>query len=67
MIFQTFEQIKAYADEVAQKYREAQGLGDVVETAIEAVGLDKLAPKGCGCKARKEALNKLIPFGDKDA
>ena len=53
--------------EFINKMNSAKGLGDVVETAIEAVGLDKLAPKGCGCKARKEALNRLIPFGDKDA
>ena len=53
--------------ELINKFNSAQGLGDVLETAIEAVGLDKLAPKGCGCKARKEALNRLIPFGDKDA
>ena len=53
--------------EFINKMNNAKGLGDVVETAIEAVGLDKLAPKGCGCKARKEALNRLKPFGDKDA
>lgn len=48
--------------ELINKFNNAQGLGDVVETAIEAVGLDKLAPKGCGCKKRKEKLNELVPF-----
>jgi hypothetical protein len=66
MIFETLEQLKAYADEQVRKYREAQGLGDIVETTIQAVGLDALAPKGCGCKQRKQKLNELFPIGDKD-
>ena len=46
--------------------RNAQGMGDVVEGVAEAMGVKRLVDrafkKGCGCKARKEALNKLIPF-----
>jgi len=37
------------------------GLGDVVAAATKAVGI-----KPCGgCQERREALNKLLPFGDK--
>jgi hypothetical protein len=34
-----------------------RGLGDVVHTVIKAVGLDRLAPKGCGCSKRRKWLN----------
>ena len=36
-----------------------RGLGDVVHTVIKAVGLDRLAPKGCGCSKRRQRLNNL--------
>jgi hypothetical protein len=36
------------------------GLGDVVAAATKAIGI-----KPCGgCQRRREALNKLVPFGD---
>ncbi len=45
------------------------GLGDVVEAAASITGLKKVADtytkvtgKDCGCKKRKEALNKKFPF-----
>jgi hypothetical protein len=38
------------------------GLGDVVASATSAVGI-----KPCGgCKQRQEALNKLVPFENKE-
>lgn len=38
-----------------------KGLGDVVETAIKATGLDRFTDgKDCGCDKRKEILNKII-------
>lgn len=38
-----------------------KGLGDVVEKAIKATGLDKFVEgKDCGCDKRKELLNKII-------
>ena len=47
------------------------GLGDVVEAAASITGLKKVAEtytkatgKDCGCKKRKEALNKKFPFGE---
>ena len=42
-----------------------RGLGDVVHTVIKAVGLDRLAPKGCGCSKRRAALNSAAPFEQK--
>jgi hypothetical protein len=39
-----------------------RGLGDTVETIIKATGLDKLVSDDCGCEARKEALNNLLPY-----
>lgn len=37
-----------------------KGLGDVVEQAIKATGLDKFVDgKDCGCDERKELLNKI--------
>ena len=39
-----------------------RGLGDVVHTVIKATGLDRFAPKGCGCSKRRETLNRNVPF-----
>lgn len=41
------------------------GAGDVVEKVAKATGLDKLVGDDCGCKERKEKLNKLFSFGSK--
>jgi hypothetical protein len=39
-----------------------RGLGDVIAAATSAVGI-----KPCGgCKERQEALNKLVPFENKE-
>lgn len=36
------------------------GLGDVVAAATKAIGI-----KPCGgCQQRREALNRIVPFGD---
>ena len=44
----------------------SKGLGDTVEKALKATGIDKLAKKvlgdDCGCKERKEKLNKMFPY-----
>jgi len=45
------------------------GLGDLVELGLNAVGITEDRVKkvtgkdDCGCKKRKAALNKLVPFG----
>lgn len=41
--------------DTVEKITEATGIKAVVETVAEALGTD------CGCKARKEELNKLFP------
>ena len=43
----------------------SEGLGDSIEKFTEATGIKKLAdkiPGGCGCKKRKETLNKIFPY-----
>lgn len=44
-----------------------RGLGDVIErittfTGIKAV-VEAVAGEECGCGARRDALNELVPFG----
>jgi len=52
-----------------RKLNDMRGIGDVVEAAAKVVGVYKLAEtvsratgRDCGCKRRKEALNKMFPF-----
>lgn len=44
----------------------SKGLGDSIEKALKATGIDKVAKvilgDDCGCQERKEALNKLYPY-----
>ena len=44
----------------------SKGLGDSIEKALKATGIDKGAKAilgdDCGCQERKEALNKLYPY-----
>ena len=47
----------------------SQGLGDTIEKFTTATGIKKLAdkiPGGCVCKARKEKLNQMFPYGKKE-
>ena len=43
-----------------------KGLGDTVEAITKATGIKKVVKKfvgnDCGCKKRKEALNKAFPY-----
>lgn len=49
---------------------EMRGLGDVVKRVAEATRMDKVAnfiakkvgAKDCGCNARADKLNELVPF-----
>lgn len=50
----------------------SKGLGDTVEKITTATGIKKVVEavskatgKDCGCKKRKEALNKAFPYQDK--
>ena len=44
----------------------SKGLGDTIEKITEATGIGNvvkhLVGDDCGCKERKERLNKLIPY-----
>jgi len=47
----------------------SKGLGDTVEKITKATGIKTIVDKvseglniPCGCAARKEALNKLVPY-----
>jgi len=45
----------------------SKGLGDSIEKITEITGIKKVVEKvagkkGCGCKERKEALNKKFPY-----
>ena len=46
--------------------KQSKGLGDTIAKITEATGIDKLvkfvAGEDCGCKERKEKLNKLFPY-----
>jgi len=50
--------------------KRAEGLGDLVAKITHALGIAKVATKvanmvgeeDCGCEARRQALNKLVPF-----
>ena len=41
----------------------SKGLGDTVEKIISVTGVKKIiGKKDCGCKKRKQALNKAFPY-----
>tara|TARA_Y100001938_G_scaffold74059_1_gene102611 strand:+ start:906 stop:1061 length:156 start_codon:yes stop_codon:yes gene_type:complete len=47
----------------------AKGLGDTIEKITKATGIKKVVNKiskatgkDCGCKKRKETLNRLFPY-----
>jgi hypothetical protein len=45
----------------------SKGLGDSIEKALKVTGIDKVAKAvlgdDCGCKERRDKLNKLFPYG----
>ena len=48
----------------------SKGLGDSIEKLTEATGIKKIITKAagdkdCGCNKRKEHLNKLFPYKNK--
>lgn len=51
----------------------SKGLGDTVEKITTATGIkktvdtiSKITGKPCDCKKRKEALNKMFPYNNKN-
>tara|TARA_R100000152_G_C6781781_1_gene217100 strand:- start:7176 stop:7376 length:201 start_codon:yes stop_codon:yes gene_type:complete len=55
------------------KVKKPQGLGDTVENITKATGIKSflelgmktIGKKDCGCKKRKEWLNKKFPYNNK--
>lgn len=49
----------------------SRGLGDTIAKVTKVTGIDKLVKRfvkgDCGCNKRREQLNKLVPYGSKDA
>lgn len=52
--------------------KESKGLGDTIHKITTATGIktvvDKISEKTgkpCGCNQRREALNKMFPYGNK--
>ncbi len=48
-----------------EKNKQSQGLGDTIEKITTATGVSALAkkiPGECGCKKRKEWLNRHFPY-----
>ena len=47
-----------------------KGLGDTVAVITKATGIEALVKslfgENCGCDARQEALNKLVPYGKEE-
>ena len=55
-----------------EQTNKSKGLGDTIEKITTVTGIKKVAEtiskvtgKDCGCKARREALNKAFPYQDK--
>ena len=57
---------KAYKEWKKNHDKASSGLGDTVEKITKATGVKKLTKwivgEDCGCEARQEKLNKLIPY-----
>ena len=48
---------------------ESKGLGDTIEKITTATGIKAIAdkiPGGCGCSKRKEKLNEMFPYKNKE-
>jgi hypothetical protein len=47
-----------------------KGLGDTVAAITKVTGIEMLVKsifgENCGCDARQEALNKLVPYSSKE-
>jgi hypothetical protein len=55
-----------------EQREKSRGLGDTIEKITTVTGIKKVVEtvakatgKDCGCKARKDALNRAFPYQDK--
>ena len=51
-----------------EEMSKSKGLGDTIEKITTATGIKQTlealkGKKDCGCNKRKEALNKILPYG----
>ena len=56
------------AAERKKKGQEPEGLGDLIEGIFEKTGIKKVVEKvtkgkDCGCRKRKQMLNRILPLG----
>jgi hypothetical protein len=63
---------KTFNQEEMKLNERSKGLGDTVEKITTATGIKKVVEgiskatgKDCGCKQRKDALNRMFPYKDK--
>ena len=51
------------------KKSKPKGLGDSIENFTQKTGIkkvvEKVAGEGCGCGARRDALNRMFPYDKK--
>lgn len=55
-----------------QQQQKSKGLGDTIEKITTATGIKKVVEtvakatgKDCGCKQRRDTLNRVFPYQDK--
>ena len=59
-----------FSDATGLPIHQSKGLGDTVEKFTKATGIKKavdvvskaMGKKDCGCKGRKDKLNKMFPY-----
>ena len=57
------------AKQTTSKSKKSRGLGDDIEKVAKKTGVKKIVKKvfkDCGCEERKEKLNKLFPYYNKE-
>ena len=68
-IYDKFGKPLGYSDSTGIPSHQSKGLGDTVEKFTRATGIKKAVDavskavgKDCGCKKRKDKLNKMFPY-----
>ena len=69
-IYDKFGKPLGYSDSTGIPSHQSKGLGDTVEKFTRATGIKKavdvvtkaMGKKDCGCKKRKDQLNKAFPY-----
>ena len=71
-IYDKFGKPLGYSDSTGLPSHQSKGLGDTVEKFTRATGIKKAVDvvskamgKDCGCKGRKDKLNKMFPYKKK--